>query len=1097
MPNDVSPQPPQPAQLFSQLKFWLAQRIPKRSELSRKLTSNGAALVALEKHADYCLVDPAAKHLPTGQTCYDYQYVDDSLQANQLQDPNAYRVQLPAPADRPVGSRTLGGKSSRTRFTPQDDQLLYNWIVPFRDNGGRWKGNDVYQQLARKYPQHTYQSWRSRFIDHVQYKSLTVTEDVNAFVEIAGTRAEGDAQRPLKRRRTNASRPADTPVPASPTPPRLRWQAPTLSPAAPAIIRQPSVPGTPDQSRVGASLGYDGHPDPRRQEPMREPLSSTANLETPSGTHYEAATSAMEDIDLTPRDAERQSLSVRAWRSMKSVFPNFTWTEANRLYKAVPWIYTTAAERRHSCFQDMAMAELWDKHSAEEWEQYYDEAILPEYIRRNGLKDDEEIEAFIEDARAREGAKRETPEIKREPSPDPRNAAERQRHRELNRARAETEEIAFSDASQTSQRQVDAFAANEEIPFIKHRPSPAVGLRSPMRCATGVHANEGRKRASQQTNSTQSESQPAQTSQRSVVSPKKKIFGPTTSLSPTGTQAGPETESGSAKLRPSSALQHLSAAEVVNEITVTSSLSSVLTAQKPPQSYQHPSKSASISQESAQYDTTEQPQIPLDIRANAGMTTVEKHVQPRIRSSSPSEDNPDLDLLSDGEVDNDEVHSQGALSDTGSEFMAFDTAPERSQLWETAADNVGELEDQEIGSDEGGTEGESDGTDADVAEPQNTGIIRRPPTPIQQKMSSEGIGDDDDDEGVENESDAYSTQHEGAAVNSIAAHRVETQALFERAENEMSEFDLPPPEGGWEALGLEDVNDEDPDQPITTVELPDDHPLNRRLSPAASQTTESSSEPGDKYSSPIVVPFAQEIHEISSDETQSTADGEEEEESLAAAPSLLAQSPPRSESSRSASLVSGTTTSSHATKSTRQSSDLAGSDGLADRRTMQNWVESQRKQYEHLPQQVFRRLASTAAASTILNITSATMLLRTLVEAFTASEKTRRLEHDRLQSLERHRRLQPQPFKSKLTLSDVEAKALLPHDVMGVWTHEDDEDLLSRTSASIGRVEKKHTKSGVKKRAWFFQNRYGLVKNTDGSDSAGPSTSGARPPVPS
>jgi len=1087
MPHDDPQRPPSTTgQLFLPLKFWVAHRIPERSGVLQALTNNGGVVVKFEKDADYCLVDPAAKLLPTGRMFYDYKYIDDSLNIGQLQDPDDYRVQLPTAADRPVGSRSLAGKSTRARFTPQDDQLLYNWIVPYRDNGGRWKGNEIYQQLERKYPHHPYQSWRSRFIVYVQYQKLHVTENIDPFDEIAnsGAGAEQDLQRSPKRRRLNDLRStngATTTVRSAPMP----GQARTPEPAASAIAREPSAPAMSQQQQVNLSFTDGTEPEvPARQAPTPGGDVHVVDLEIALPAESHTTMPNTENVELTPRDAQRQSLSVKAWRSMRKAFPTLTWTEGDRLYKAVPYIYGSNPDDRKTCFQNMAKAGEWDRHSAEQWQTYYNEAMLPEYMRRNGLRDEEELEAFVTDALAREVAQREqTPEIKREPSPDPRSPAERQRQIELERARAETEDIAFSETSSDSQDEPDAVPAGEEKPFGERRPLHAVEpqLRTAQR--TIVHANEGRKRASQQTNSTQSESQLIQASQPPTIPPKKKLFGQTLSSSQSGGQAGTQTDMISMSINASFVSHHSSASDEPNRAPVTSSLSSVPTVQRPPESYQLPPKSASTSQESAQLGTANRSQVAAGASTKESMISVENQLEQRAASTPPRAKSPSIDLLGDGDLDDDDGRSQGALSDTGSEYMAFDTAPERSQLWETAADYIVEGVDEAVDDQEQETTGESDGDEEDVAVSGEKSTIERPPTPIRSRVVFKDI--ESDDEEITNEPDACSMQHK-EAYRPSTTDRIETQALFEYNENDVSEFDLPPPEGGWEAIGLADMSGEDPDEPITTVELPDDHLLKQRTSPTPSQTTESSAGPDNRNSSPVLVAHAQAVHEISSDETRDTTDEEEEEEARAASAHHI-QEHPRSGSRRSVSVASATTRSSHTRSSAKDLPESVAFENLADGRELQDWLEAQKRRYKELPQKVFKRLASIAMQSTNQNMTSATMLFQIMIASYTASETKSRLEHGRLQNLKKPGQFKPKPFKPRTRLNDTEAKALLPDDIMGVWTAEDDEALLSCTSARISRVHKKHTKNGAKKRAKYLKHRYGLVHKAD--RDAGPSTS--------
>jgi hypothetical protein len=41
-------------------------------------------------------------------------------------------------------------KETRNRFTAKDDQILYDFVKPFEDRGGAYRGNVIYQQLEEK-----------------------------------------------------------------------------------------------------------------------------------------------------------------------------------------------------------------------------------------------------------------------------------------------------------------------------------------------------------------------------------------------------------------------------------------------------------------------------------------------------------------------------------------------------------------------------------------------------------------------------------------------------------------------------------------------------------------------------------------------------------------------------------------------------------------------------------------------------------------------------------------------------------------------------------------------------------------------------------
>ncbi|KAI4168479.1 MAG: hypothetical protein LQ343_006366 [Gyalolechia ehrenbergii] len=115
-------------QLFKGKKFWLSQKVPQRKRFTEEVKVS-RRLVArnfddLEKHA----VGPS-----TGTV-------------------------------RTAGSTIQPPKSARTKFIPEDDQVLINWVHQIEQNGGATSGNEIYKQLEAKNPRHTWQSWRDRWV---------------------------------------------------------------------------------------------------------------------------------------------------------------------------------------------------------------------------------------------------------------------------------------------------------------------------------------------------------------------------------------------------------------------------------------------------------------------------------------------------------------------------------------------------------------------------------------------------------------------------------------------------------------------------------------------------------------------------------------------------------------------------------------------------------------------------------------------------------------------------------------------------------------------------------------------------------------------
>ncbi|KAK0673211.1 hypothetical protein QBC41DRAFT_343266 [Cercophora samala] len=147
--------------LFNGLKFFVSQRVPLRSEVLGKIKNNGGKTVQLEKFADVVIWDYLIKHgAPTGAVST--RFVEDCISKGEIVNKEEYLVATPAA---PISSSASVKKGTRAPFTPKDDQLLLSWVRQKEEAGESTRGNAIYQELAAKYPHHTYQSWRSRYVD--------------------------------------------------------------------------------------------------------------------------------------------------------------------------------------------------------------------------------------------------------------------------------------------------------------------------------------------------------------------------------------------------------------------------------------------------------------------------------------------------------------------------------------------------------------------------------------------------------------------------------------------------------------------------------------------------------------------------------------------------------------------------------------------------------------------------------------------------------------------------------------------------------------------------------------------------------------------
>ncbi|KAI4128953.1 MAG: hypothetical protein LQ341_006625, partial [Variospora aurantia] len=152
--------------LFQGTKFWLSQKVPQRKRFIEEVKANGGEITQLEKEADVKIVDHRQKEQLPGT--YSYQYIENSVRNGALEELETHAVGPPAGSLRTVGSTVQPPRSSRTKFTDEDDRFLANWVISFEQRGGATAGNEIYKQLEVKNPRHTYQSWRDRWVKYLK-----------------------------------------------------------------------------------------------------------------------------------------------------------------------------------------------------------------------------------------------------------------------------------------------------------------------------------------------------------------------------------------------------------------------------------------------------------------------------------------------------------------------------------------------------------------------------------------------------------------------------------------------------------------------------------------------------------------------------------------------------------------------------------------------------------------------------------------------------------------------------------------------------------------------------------------------------------------
>ncbi|KAI0851155.1 TRF2-interacting telomeric protein/Rap1 C terminal domain-containing protein [Daldinia vernicosa] len=159
--------------LFSGKRFWVGHRVPSRLRFVQMIQNNGGQVVPLEKDADYLIADHAIKN-----TClpgsYSYKWIDESCKDGVLKEPENYlcvptKQSEPTKTGKPQPSGSAAPlKTRRTMFTAEDDRILRSWVASHARQGARIAGNTIYKELEEKYPHHTFQSWRDRWIKKLQ-----------------------------------------------------------------------------------------------------------------------------------------------------------------------------------------------------------------------------------------------------------------------------------------------------------------------------------------------------------------------------------------------------------------------------------------------------------------------------------------------------------------------------------------------------------------------------------------------------------------------------------------------------------------------------------------------------------------------------------------------------------------------------------------------------------------------------------------------------------------------------------------------------------------------------------------------------------------
>ncbi|TGO53822.1 hypothetical protein BCON_0117g00150 [Botryotinia convoluta] len=262
--------------LFEGMKFFILQRVPMRSRWVEIIRSNGGEVEKLEKNAEIIIADGARKDAPPGSISW--KFIEESAKAGKLVGVEEYRCGAPERAF------AQPAKSTRTPFTVEDDRILTQWVLEGERMGRSTKGNQLYIELAERYPHHTYQSWLDHWKRHLlpsyEAGNLHYKRDDNLPCPSRETKyaekglAKSLATRVSHERAQSAAPSGTVPVPASSAPPKHTSSRLPSQPPRPIVSRASSPETRIEKPVVGGLFTKED------DDLLREEFESICNLDS-------------------------------------------------------------------------------------------------------------------------------------------------------------------------------------------------------------------------------------------------------------------------------------------------------------------------------------------------------------------------------------------------------------------------------------------------------------------------------------------------------------------------------------------------------------------------------------------------------------------------------------------------------------------------------------------------------------------------------------------------------------------------------------------------------------------------------------------------
>ena len=358
--------------LFEGYKFWVAQRVPIRASYLAKIEANGGQVVKLEKQADFLIADHFRRDCPPGSISYEF--IDKSIAQGSILDPDNFPAGPRVGTARDVGSIVRPAKGTRAAYTPEEDHQLYKWVRDAECNGVAVRGNELYKQLEEKNPRHTWQSWRDRYLKKLQYMPPDAWNiPDNAPPSPPSDQSSRAADVPVVRRtglvkNKDRARPDATGESVSMGTAASKEQAATK-------VRAASTRNTTEPP-VAQETGLVKNKDKARNTAAsRETITEAATSSNVPSASAPQATA--ED----PRGKEDYSVIQLA-----AMFSSEDWEE---LYAFVQHTDNVAHDKLSYETSWMNRAENKDNQTPEQWRQYYEKVVRPQWLRDPPSKRDQ------------------------------------------------------------------------------------------------------------------------------------------------------------------------------------------------------------------------------------------------------------------------------------------------------------------------------------------------------------------------------------------------------------------------------------------------------------------------------------------------------------------------------------------------------------------------------------------------------------------------------------------------------------------------------------------------------------------------------------